>query len=252
MIATGFDMFTTAYELTVSSNKIAIYATLTNNDSYYAEGYEPRTIDLDYGRNVALIKIVNSKGETRTYTFIINRTDNRESINELKSLTVSKGKLNFDPNVSDYTISVPKNTKSVTINGTLESGKAAFVTGYEPRKVELIDNITTAVIKTISEADIVRNYLLTFIKTGAEIIEDIASSTYLSSLSIPGTELEFDRETLSYSVAVDYETELVPVYVFAESDNATVEVTGNVGLKVGPNKIEIVTNEVNLKCILSS
>ena len=248
ILASGFDMFKTAYELTVESDKIALYATLTSEDSHYVEGYEPRTVDLNFGRNIVLIKIANSAGNIRTYTFIITRTDNRESVNELKTLTTSVGKINFDPNISDYTISVPKNSKSVTINGTLESANAAFIKGYEPRTVELTNNITSAVIKTISEAGIARNYVLTFIKTGADITEDISKSTYLSSLTIPGTELAFDRETLSYSVAVEYEIETIPVYAFAESENATVEINGNVGLKVGANKIEIiVTNDSQVK-----
>ena len=240
MIATGFDLFTTAYELTVESDKIALYATLTSSDAKYVEGYEPRTIDLDYGRNVAIIKIENSKGAQRSYTFIINRTDTRESVNALKDVTLSVGKINFDPYVSDYTVSVPKNTKSVNINGILESDKSAFIAGYEPRAITINEDITSAVLKTISEAGITRNYVFTFIKTGAEEELNISNSAYLSFLSIPGTEIYFDKENLSYSVSVEYATESVKVYALPESDNAIVEINGNLGLKVGANKIEII------------
>lgn len=248
IVATGFDLFNTAYELTVESNKIAIYATLTSSDSNYVEGYEPRTVSLDYGRNIVQIKIVNSSGRERAYTFVITRVDNRESVNTLKTLTTSLGNINFDPYISDYTISVPKNSKSVSINGTLDSLKSAFIKGYEPRTIDLNNNITSAVLKTISEAGITRNYVLTFIKTGTEISDDITSSALLSSLTMPGVEINFDRDILSYTVAVPYEVEDLPIYALPESNNATIEINGNQGLKVGANKVEIiVTNNLVVK-----
>ncbi|MDD2505076.1 MAG: cadherin-like beta sandwich domain-containing protein, partial [Bacilli bacterium] len=246
VVASGFDLFKTAYELNVDSNQIAIYATLTNKDSNYVEGYEPRTVDLDYGRNVVLIKIVNKNNKERTYTFIINRSDNRESINTLKSLTTSLGNLNFDPHISDYTISVPKNAKSVNINGTLDSSKSSFIKGYEPRRIDLTNDITSAALKTISEAGIARNYILTFIKTGASISNDISKSTYLSSLTIPGTEIIFDRDTLNYTVSTPYEIQNLPVFALPESENATVEINGNQDLKVGANRVEIIITNDNL------
>ncbi|MFA6777303.1 MAG: cadherin-like beta sandwich domain-containing protein, partial [Bacilli bacterium] len=240
LIATGFDLFTTAYELTVDSDAVSLYATLTNSDAKYVEGYEPRTIDLDYGRNVAIIKIENNKGAQRSYTFVINRTDTRESVNVLKDVILGVGTINFDPYVSDYTVSIPKNTTSVSINGTLESDKSAFIAGYEPRTISLTEDVTSAVLKTISEAGITRNYVFTFIKTGAYASSSISSSTYLSSLTIPGTEISFNKENLSYSVAIEYEIESATVFALPESANATVEVKGSQGLKVGANKIEIV------------
>ncbi len=238
-VLAAFDSYTTGYEVTVKANKIAVYATLTSSDAAYVPGYEPRTVNLDYGRNVILIKIVNKKGRERTYTIIANRVDDRENDNLLSSLTISKGRINFDPYVSDYTVEVPKNTSEVTINGTLQSAKSAFVAGYAPRKVTLSNEVTSAVIKTISEAGITRSYVITFVKSGSEVDKTITNSVYLSSLSIPGTKLEFDRDNNSYSISIGYEIEELPVYAFAESANATVTIRGNQNFKVGPNVIEI-------------
>jgi len=243
ILASGFDLFTTGYEVTVDADQIAVYATLKSTDARYVEGYGNRTVDLNYGRNVILVKIINNKGRERTYTFVVNRTDNRENNNVLSNLTTSVGKLNFDPYVSDYTISVPKNANSVTINGTLASLDSAFVEGYQPRVVTLDNDITSAIIKTISEAGIIRNYILTFVKNGAEVEENYSNSVSLSSLSIAGIDLRFDKDNLSYSASIDYEIEDLTVFAFAESPNAIVDIRGNYGLQVGPNKIEIlVTN----------
>lgn len=243
ILALGFDLFTTGYEVTVEADKIAVFATLKSTDATYVEGYGSRTVDLNYGRNVILVKIINNKGRERTYTFVVNRTDTRKNENVLSNLTTSVGKISFDPYVSDYTISVPKNATSVNIIGTLSSSTAAFVKGYEPRVVNLDNDITSALIKTISEAGIIRNYILTFVKTGAVMQQNYENSVYLSSLSVHGVEIYFEKENVSYTASVGYEVENLAVYAFAESPNAVVEVIGNTGLQIGPNKIEVlVTN----------
>lgn len=239
----GFDSLSMGYEIDVNSSKISVYATLTSDDAKYVEGYEPRTVDLDYGRNTILIKIQSNSGKVRTYTIIANRTDDRVNNNLLSDLTVSKGKISFDPYVTNYDIEVGKNVKSVNINANLASDTSAFVTGFTPRKVDLNNDITTAIIKTISETGSTRSYVLTFKKT----LEDeggVDDSALLDTLFIRGTTLGFNREVFDYSVTVPYEYEYTEVYAFPESDNASVEVTGNAGLRVGANNVEIkVTNK---------
>ena len=237
----GFDALSMGYKIEVNSSKISVFATLTSDDASYVEGYEPRTVDLDYGENKILIKIKNKDGKVRTYTIIATRTDERVSNNLLSDLTVSKGKIEFDPYVTDYDISVPKNTKKVSINATLASDTSSFVEGHEPREVELNNDITTQIIEVLSESGITRSYVLTFTKSGAE--EDTANSAYLDSLSIAGTAIDFNKEIYEYSVTVPYEYSSVNVYAFPESDNAFAEVLGDRGLKVGPNNVKItVTN----------
>ena len=247
-VLASFDSLKTGYELTVNRSKVAIYATLTSNDASFVEGYEPRTIDLNYGRNVQLIRIVNKQGKIRTYTFIINRVDDRDNNNFLSDIKISAGKIEFNPYITDYTVKVSKKVTKVSINGTLESKTSAFVAGFGPRTIELTSNQTSAVLKTVSAAGIVRSYVVTFVKDTNEDLDNNKTSTYLSSLSIPGTSLVFDRDTTSYTVSVGYEVENLPVYAFAESENATVKIIGDSGFRVGNNQIEItVTNNKKTK-----
>ena len=242
----GFDKLTTAYEINTTSNKIAIYATLTSSDASYVAGYEPRTIDLEYGRNVALIKIVNSAGRERTYTFIINRIDDRNNSNLLKNIKLSRGKIDFDPYVTNYTVEISRFTKNVSINAELDSSTASFIEGYEPRKVQITEDVQSAILKVMSEAGSIRSYVITFVRKGND--DDINDSTYLSSLTVPGTQLGFDKNTFDYTITIPYDSENVPVYAFAESDNAVVTVSNNTGLKVGNNLIEIeVKNGKNIR-----
>ena len=233
----GFDSLSMGYKIEVNSDKISVFATLTSSDASYVEGYEPRTVNLDYGENKILIKIKNKEGKVRTYTIIAIRTDDRVSNNLLTDLTVSKGKIEFDPYVTDYDIEVPKNTKKVSINGTLASDTSSFVEGNEPREIELTEDITTAVLEVISESGITRSYVLTFIKKGAE--EETSTSAYLDTLTVEGTAIDFNKEIYEYSVTVPYEYSSVNVYAFPESDNAFAEVEGDRGLKVGANNLKI-------------
>lgn len=238
----GFDSLSMGYEIDVNSSKISVYATLTSEDAKYVEGYEPRTVDLDYGRNTILIKIESNSGKVRTYTIIANRTDDRVNNNLLSDLTVSKGDISFDPYVTNYDINVGKNVKSVNVNANLASDTSAFVSGFEPRSVDLNNDVTTAIIKTISETGSTRSYVLTFNKTLDE--EEVSNSALLDTLFIRGTVLGFNKEVFDYSVTIPYEYSFTEVYAFPESDNATVEISGNANLQIGANNIEIkVTNK---------
>lgn len=239
----GFDSLSMGYEIDVNSSKISVYATLTSKDAKYVEGYEPRTVDLDYGRNTILIKIESNSGKVRTYTIIANRTDDRVNNNLLSDLTVSKGNISFDPYVTNYDINVGKNVKSVNVNANLASDTSAFVSGFEPRSVDLNNDVTTAIIKTISETGSTRSYVLTFNKTLDEE-EEVSNSALLDTLFIRGTVLGFNKEVFDYSVTIPYEYSFTEVYAFPESDNATVEISGNANLQIGANNIEIkVTNK---------
>lgn len=245
----GFDKLTTSYELSVNSNKIALYATLTSSDASYVSGYEPRTIDLDYGRNVALIKIVNKDGKERCYTFIINRVDDRNNSNLLKNVKLSRGSIDFDPYTTNYDVKISRFTKKVSVNAELDSSTSTFIKGYEPREVEITEDRQSVILKVISEAGSIRSYVITFIRNGED--KDNINSTYLSSLTVPGTMLGFDKETYDYTITVPYETEDLPIYAFAEDENVTVKVGNNTGLKVGNNLIQIEVKNNNKTRIYS-
>ena len=245
----GFDKLTTSYELSVNSNKIALYATLTSSDATYVSGYEPRTIDLDYGRNVALIKIVNKDGKERCYTFIINRVDDRNNSNLLKNIKLSRGSIDFDPYTTNYDVKISRFTKKVSVNAELDSSTSTFIKGYEPREVEITEDRQSVVLKVISEAGSIRSYVITFIRNGED--KDNVNSAFLSSLTVPGTMLGFDKETYDYTITVPYETEDLPIYAFAESETASVTVGNNTGLKVGNNLIQIEVKNNNKTRIYS-
>lgn len=250
VLANGFNPFDTAYKVTTSSNKIAVYATLTSDDASFVNGYEPRTVDLNYGVNTILIKIQNKKGNIRTYTIIATREDDRDATNLLKILNVSEGKINFDPYKSDYVVSVGKNKDSVSINGELSSLNASYVDGFGPRKVSLKNESTTVAIKVKSETGSVRAYTITFVKSGEETSD--SKEALLSSLSLSKAYIAFDKNVYEYNTTVDFEIDSINIYALALNggDSITLykKINGetktisneNIKLDVGTNTITII------------
>lgn len=256
VLASGFNPFDTAYKISTKSSKISVYATLTSNDSSYVPGYEPREVELDYGVNTILIKIINKKGKERTYTLIVTREDDRDAINYLKNLSVSEGKLDFSQYKTDYVISVGKNKKSVTIAAYLGSDKSVFVEGFGPREIKLDSNETVAKIKVKSETGSIRVYNLAFIKSGEDTKNNEAM---LSSLSLSEAFVAFDKNIFDYNTFVDYEVDSTNIYAIAENGGDVVSIYKNINgdinkidsknilLDVGNNYITIIVSTPNGK-----
>lgn len=250
-IADAFNPFDTQYKLEVSSPTISVYATLTSDDSSYVDGYEPRTVNLKYGMNTVLIKIQNKEGKIRTYTILVNRTDDRTSDNTLNDINVSVGKIDFNSNVTDYKIEIPKSTSSVNVNATIASNLASYVEGYEPGVVETQSDTSVKLIKVKSQTGSTRTYVLTFVKEGTDIIED--KSLQIDDLVIPGVYVPFENNISNYSFSVNYETDTINLKYSLKDENSRVlitykrksdneyKITNNIGipLEVGENFIEI-------------
>ena len=61
----------------------------------FVAGYGSRTVNLNLGENIVLIRSQAEKGNTKTYTIKINR-DYKGSNNYLKNISLSKGSINFN------------------------------------------------------------------------------------------------------------------------------------------------------------
>lgn len=256
-LADAFNPFETEYKLEVSSPTISVYATLTSTDSKYVEGYEPRTVNLKYGMNTILIKIQNNEGKVRTYTVLVYRNDDRTSDNTLSELSVSEGNIEFNSNVTDYKIKISKDVNSVDVNATISSDLAGFDTGYEPGTVETKDNVTTKLIKVISQTGSTRTYVLTFVKDNSDTITK--KSLQLDKVVIPGAYLPFDSEVANYSLSVGYETESIGLKMVTKDENSRTviryktkndndyKVGTDTGIKldVGENFIEVMVIDKN-------
>lgn len=251
IVADAFNPFDMEYKLEVSSPTVSVYATLTSTDSKYVDGYEPRTVNLNYGVNTVLIKIQNKDGVTRTYTILVTRTDDRTSDNTLSDISLSVGNINFNANVTDYKIEIPSTTKTVDINSVIASDKASYVEGYEPGIIDITGDTTVKLIKVKSETGSTRTYVLTFIKEGTDEINK--ESLQLRDLVIPGVYIPFEENVSNYSLSVDYETDVINLNTVLKDKGSIASISLKkksdseyklvsdigIGLDVGENFIEI-------------
>ena len=83
--------------------------------------------------------------------FIINRLDVRSNDSTLKSLSISNAKINFNPNLKNYMVTVPNDISEVTISSQLNHGKASYVSGFGNRKVTLNEGSNTVLVKVKAE-----------------------------------------------------------------------------------------------------
>jgi len=208
--------------------------------------------------NTILIKIVNKEGKERTYTILVTRTDDRNSDNTLNELTTSVGKLDFNSNVTNYKVEIPKNTTSVELKAKISSDLASYVSGYEPGTVQITGDTTVKLIKVKSETGSTRTYVISLIKEGTDEINK--KSLLLSGLAIPGVYIPFEEGVLNYSFSVDYSTNIIDLYApLKDTESTTVirmkrksdseyKTVSNIGIPLdeGENFIEIkVTDKDN-------
>lgn len=220
VIASGFNAFDHEYKLEVDSPTITVYATLTSSDAKFVPGYEPRTVNLKYGVNTILIKILDNEGKERRYTILVTRTDDRDSDNTLNNIETSVGDFTFNANVTDYKIEIPSSTDSVNVKSTINSDKSSYVEGFEPGDVKITGDTTVKLIKVKSQTGTVRTYVLSFIKEGTDRI--VNESLQLFGLTIPGVNVAFDPEIANYNITVGYTKDVIDIYAPLKDENSTV------------------------------
>lgn len=69
--------------------------------------------------------------------------------------------------------------------------------------------------------------------------KEYSSNNYLKSLSVEGYEIDFDKNTLEYSIEVENDVEKVNIKATTEDGNATVSGTGEKEVTEGNNKLEV-------------
>ena len=233
----NFNPNTLSYNVTVDNNvsSITISSTLTDSKSKYVSGYGNRSVNLNEGLNTILIKVQSESGSVRTYTLNITRTP-KSTVNTLKTLTLSKGTLNFNPNTLSYNVTVDNSVTSITISSTLTDSKSTYVSGYGNRSVNLSEGSNTVLLKVKAENGDIKTYILNITRTPKN------STNALKTLTLSKGTLNFNPNTLSYNVTVDNNvTSITITSTLSDSKSTYVSGYGNrtVNLNVGLNNILI-------------
>ena len=158
------------------------------------------TVELE--GNVA--KFLNiSEFEKITKEFEVTR--NVSTNNNLSSLNASIGTFDveFDKDVTVYTLTVPYDTEKVILSGALDD---VYSTVDGLIEYELTEDKTMAIITVTAEDGTTKTYTVYIIKEAAPVSQQIvyyySSNNYLKSLEVEGFELEFDKYTNEYRINV--------------------------------------------------
>lgn len=182
--------------------------------------------------------------EFENLTTEVNVIRKISSNNNLSSLKASVGTFDiaFDKDVTVYTLTVPYDTESVILSGSLED-ITSTVDGLIEYK--LTDDKTTANIIVVAEDGTIKVYTVYIIKEAKP--ENVAipvtyyysSNNYLKSLEIDGYEITFNKETNEYKITVKNDVTSLDIKAIPEDSRARVEITGNEKFKKGNNTVTI-------------
>lgn len=232
----------TIFNTTVESNisKVQISAQTNSDKATFTKGYGPRTVNLSYGQNTFKLIVKSEKGTTKTYTINITRKDTRSSNNNLSSLSVSVGTINFNKNTTTYNIDTKNDITSAIINATIEDKKSTFVSGYAPRTVSLKEGFNSFQIKVKNEKGTIKTYTINITREDGK-----SRNNNLKELILSSGKITFDKDNLNYNVTVEYEIEKLTINATPEDSKAKVVYQKENILKVGENKITITVEAEN-------
>ncbi len=180
----GFSSSKTSYSYSTDDSSVTIAAT-TEDSNAKVSGTGSKS--LKYGSNKFSIKVTAENGSAKTYTVTVNKKDDRNSNNYLKSLKITPGTIDFDKNNTSYTVVVDETVTEITINAEAENSKSK-VTGTGTKKLGE-NNVFKVVVKAENEST--RTYTIDVkinIDGEVEIIDD-EKKTYT---------LKYDEESYKY------------------------------------------------------
>ena len=234
-----FNRNTLVYNLSTTSDNVQISATKDDNK---ASVTGTGRFNLNYGTNTYRVNVTAENGSTRTYTININREDTRSSNNNLKSLTLSKGNLNFNKSTTTYNVDVDKDTTSVKIEATLEDVKASFENGFGPRTINLNPGNNTIYIKVRNEIGNVKTYTININREDGK-----SSDSTLKEIKLSEGKIDFKTDVLEYKINVEYDVNTFKIDALPTDGKSKVNITGDEKLKVGENTFTITVEAENGK-----
>ena len=234
-----FNRNTLVYNLSTTSDNVQISATKDDNK---ASVTGTGRFNLNYGTNTYRVNVIAENGSTRTYTININREDTRSSNNNLKSLTLSKGNLNFNKSTTTYNVDVDKDTTSVKIEASLEDVKASFENGFGPRTINLNPGNNTIYIKVRNEIGNVKTYTININREDGK-----SSDSTLKEIKLSEGKIDFKTDVLEYKINVEYDVNTFKIDALPTDVKSKVNITGDEKLKVGENTFTITVEAENGK-----
>lgn len=222
----NFDPNTTTYSATIDSSSTTINATATDaKASILGAG----TKSLNYGTNKLDIVVTAENGTQKTYTINVTRPDNRSKDNNLSSLKLNNGTINFVSSTTTYNVTV--DDASTTITATAKDSKST-VSGAGTKNLNYGTNKFDIVVT--AENGTQKTYTVNVTRK-----DNRDSNNYLSSLKTTVGQVDFYKEKTNYSLSVSNNITEVTITATAASQKSTVAGAGTKNLVEGENSFII-------------
>lgn len=193
--------------------------TLTSNGSTYIG---KTTITPTVTTTTTPRKTTKPAGTTTTTTTTAVKSNNAY----LQSLKLTPGEIQFNKETLEYTISVDKNVKDITVEAIPESATATV----KIKNNEKISSKKPIYIIVTAEDGITKLEYKINIKL-TDNGPKLSSNSKLSSLTIKGYNLNFKPDIKEYKLKIDKDVNALDIEATPEDSKAKYEITGNEQLK---------------------
>ncbi len=170
----------------------------------------------------------------------IEMTTNLSSDANLKSLKFNTGILspNFDPKISNYTLTVNDNVDNVILSGSCNKCKSISGLG----NFKLSNGTKNYKINVVAEDDSsskTYNIFITKKNSDKKIVQEDNNSVNLKKLKVEGYKISpsFNKLNNKYTVIINSSDEKIDIKYDVFDKNATVKINGNKNLKYGENTV---------------
>ncbi len=231
----SFSSATTSYNVGEKSGSSITISAVPTDSKASVSGTGTKT--LRYGKNSFTVTVTAENGTKKSYYVIVTKPDTRNSNNNLKSLTVDQGKIDFNKNTTGYLIKVEHDVSSVTISASAEDSKAT-VTGTGKKTLQDYVNEFKIVVK--AENETTKTYTVKVARKDKDgNYGKLSSDNSVKSITIPDFDFKFSNSKKTYNVLVEKDVKDLNIKVVPNDSKASVNITGNKDLKAGLNVVKV-------------
>ncbi|MCM1053584.1 MAG: cadherin-like beta sandwich domain-containing protein [Ruminococcus sp.] len=235
-----FNPYNEEYFLIVPSRIKQLYFSVEKGHAYQTVHGEGK-VTLAGGENTIVIEVLSEDGTNYAkYTYTVYRDMSSNTDLSILEVTDPERDIHYDPDITDYYISVPNEYTSIGLNYETDDPLAtATVDGNKDFKTGM--NVVSIIVVAQNGESIVYNI---------NVYREKNSNVYLNNLKVVNTnnqsveyELnpEFNKIIMEYNVTVPNDVDKINLIATPESSTTTVDGAGTKELKTGLNKYSIVT-----------
>lgn len=225
----------TSYSCTVDSSVTSVNVSASAQDGG-AKVSGTGNKSLSYGANKITVTVTAPAGNKNNYTITVTRKDDRSSNANLDSLSVGDGSLSpgFNPNTTNYSISVPYSVTSLKLNYKVADGKSKVSVHNNELVAEETTNVT---ITVTAENGATKTYTIAASR-GKDPNKVLNTDNNLNSLTVDVGILspEFNKDVTNYAIYLPYEVQKINfAYELSDTRYGVANFNGPETLGIGNN-----------------